>query len=165
MIMKIRLANIDDLPAIDEIYNQAISMQMATADTEPYSKEERLEWFMNHDPGKSPVFIGEYEGKLVAYLTFSPYRPRREAMRFTSEISYFVHKDFLRLGFGSAFMKYAIARATDYGVKTFIAILLAHNEASIALLQKYGFEEWGLMPRVADFNGVERDHLYYGLKL
>ena len=43
-----RLANIEDLEKITEIYNQAISSKFATADTIEFKSEERLEWFNSH---------------------------------------------------------------------------------------------------------------------
>jgi phosphinothricin acetyltransferase len=49
--------------------------------------------------------------------------------------------------------------------KTLFAILLDYNRASIALLEKFGFEQWAYMPGVADFNGHEVGHIYYGRRI
>jgi phosphinothricin acetyltransferase len=40
--------------------------------------------------------------------------------------------------------------------------VLEGNQASLNLLEKMGFEQWGYLPRVADFDGREVGHLYYG---
>ena len=45
------------------------------------------------------------------------------------------------------------------------AIILDSNQGSIRLLEKYGFKKWGHLPRVADFDGIEVGHLYYGLRI
>jgi phosphinothricin acetyltransferase len=50
-------------------------------------------------------------------------------------------------------------------IKTLFAILIDTNQASIRLMEKYGFEKWGYMPRVAEFDGVEAGHFYYGLRI
>lgn len=163
--MKIRTATENDLEAINNIYNQVIPYEMSTADMEPYTMEERLEWFHAYDRARYPVFVAEGEKETAAYFSFSPYRPRRLAMRYTAEISYFVDEKARARGIASSLMEHAIKVAPAIGFKTLIAILLAHNEASIRLLEKFGFREWGRMPGVADFNGTERDHLYYGLSL
>jgi phosphinothricin acetyltransferase len=163
--MVIRLATEDDLPSIDNIYNQAIITQRATADTASYNSKERLNWFINHSSDEFPIFVAETNGQVVAYMSFSAYRPRRHALRFAAEISYFVNNDFQQQGIGSALMEYGIKVAPDYNIKHLIAILLGHNDPSIGLLKKYGFKQWGLMPGIADFDGQERDHLYYGLRL
>ncbi|HUS86735.1 MAG TPA: GNAT family N-acetyltransferase [Bacteroidales bacterium] len=163
--MNIRLATEDDLEAINEIYNQSIPSHTSTADTRPYSMKERAEWFFSHEPDRYPVFVAHDNGKITGWVSLSPYRPRRDAMRHTAEISYYVGEGFQRQGIGSALMAFALQKAPEYSIKNLIAILLGHNEASIKLLEKFGFERWGFMPGIADFNGIERDHLYYGLKL
>ena len=163
--MKIRLATEEDLVTINNIYNQVIPYEMSTADTVPYTMDERADWFRRYDRSKYPVFVVDTGEDVVGYFSFSPYRPRRLAMRYTAEISYFIDEKYRQKGIGSVLMEYAISKAPEYNIKTLIAILLAHNEASIRLLEKFGFAEWGRMPGVADFNGKERDHLYYGLRL
>ena len=163
--MKIRLATEEDLETINHIYNQVIPYEMSTADMVPYTMDERVDWFRRYDRSKYPVFVADTGEDVVGYFSFSPYRPRRLAMRYTSEISYFIDEKYRQKGIGSVLMEYAIRKAPEYNIKTLIAILLAHIEASIRLLEKFGFVEWGRMPGVADFNGEERDHLYYGLKL
>jgi len=163
--MKIRLATEADLETINNIYNQVIPYEMSTADMEPYTMIERLKWYNAYDRTIYPVFVADTGNKVTGYFSFSPYRPRRLAMMYTAEISYFIDEEYRKKGIGTSLMEHAINKAPGYKFKTLIAILLAHNEASIRLLQKFGFEEWGRMPGVADFNGRERDHLYYGLRV
>jgi phosphinothricin acetyltransferase len=163
--MKIRPATEKDLEAINYIYNQVIPYEMSTADMEPYTMDERIQWFNAYDRSMYPVFVAEAGTDIAGYFSFSPYRPRRLAMRYTSEISYFIDEMYRQKGIGSALMDHALIKAPDYSFKTLIAILLDHNEASIRLLEKFGFREWGRMPGAADFNGTERDHLYYGLRI
>ncbi len=163
--MKIRTATENDLEAINNIYNQVIPYEISTADMVPYTMEERKSWFKAYDRSVYPVFVAAKPDMITGYFSFSPYRPRRLAMRYTTEISYFIHDKHRGKGIGSALTEHAIKSAPEYDFKTLIAILLAHNEASIKLLEKFGFKEWGRMPGVADFNGRERDHLYYGLRV
>ncbi len=164
-VMFIRKANTNDLEAINNIYNQVIPYETSTADMVPYSMDEREKWWNACDRSRYPVFVAVDAAETAGYFSFSPYRPRRQAMRYTAEISYYVHEKYRSKGIGTTLMDYGIKEAPYYSFRTLIAILLAHNEASIRLLNKFGFKEWGRMPRVADFNGNERDHLYYGLKL
>jgi L-amino acid N-acyltransferase YncA len=163
--MKIRTATEKDLEAINNIYNQAIPYEMSTADMIPYTMAERQKWFKIYDRSKYPVFVAEKNDEVAGYFSFSPYRPRRLAMRYTAEISYFVDEKYRNIGIGTSLMSHAISKAPGYNFKTLIAMLLAHNTVSIKLLEKFGFREWGRMPGVTDFNGKERDHLYYGLRV
>jgi phosphinothricin acetyltransferase len=70
-----------------------------------------------------------------------------------------------RRGIGSRLMEHAISLAPQFNIKTLIAILLDPNTASIALLEKYGFELWGDMPGIAEINGGKYNHQYYGLHI
>lgn len=163
--MIIRFGTETDLPAIDGIYNQAIEMKMATADTVPYTSQERDIWFKSHTQNEFPLYVAEIDGKVVGYLTISSYRPRRVALRYAAEISYFVAEGNRGEGIGTALLEFGVTIAKKLGYRHLVAILLGHNLASIGLLKKFGFAQWGLLPGIADFDGVQYDHLYYGLTL
>jgi len=76
-----------------------------------------------------------------------------------------LHEDNLQKGIGSQLMQFAINEASTYKFKSLLAILPAANLVSLKLLEKFGFERWGLMPHVADIHGEICDHLYYGRKV
>jgi len=38
-----------------------------------------------------------------------------------------------------------------------IGLIFAHNEPSLRLFDRLGFERWGLLPRIARLDGIERD--------
>jgi phosphinothricin acetyltransferase len=59
-------------------------------------------------------------------------------------------------------MTAALARAPALGLTTFVGLVFAHNLRSIALCEKFGFQRWGHLPRVAVLDGVERDLLILG---
>ena len=163
--MKIRIAELEDLESIVEIYNQAVKAGQKTADTSPVTVKDRLQWFQNHTPEKYPIVVAEIENKVVGYLTISAYRPGRVAVRYTAEVSYYIHFDYHRKGIASKLLKHALDICSSLNIKTLFAILLDSNHGSYKLLEKYGFEKWGHMPAVADFDGVEVGHYYYGLRV
>jgi len=162
--MHIRIASKEDLPEINEIYNQSIPGRMSTADINPVTLDEREAWFDSHD-NNHPVYVAEENGKVVGWVSISAYRPGRRALRYTAEISYFVHKDFQKKGVGSKMMEYAIEYAPKLGVRNLFAILLENNLPSIKLLEKYKFEKWAHLPGVADFDGIEVGQYYYGRRV
>jgi L-amino acid N-acyltransferase YncA len=162
--MNIRIAELKDLKAIVEIYNQAIAAGEKTADITPFSLDDRKSWFRDHDPDKYPILVAEEES-VVGYLTISAYRPGRMALRHTAEVSFFVHFDHHRKGIASQLLQYAIDMCPSLQIKSLFAILVDSNRNSIRLLEKYGFNKWGYMPRVVEFEGIEYDHLYYGLRI
>jgi L-amino acid N-acyltransferase YncA len=160
--MLIRLAHIDDLPAIVDIYNQSISSQQATGDTQPVRVEDRVAWFREHHPEDHPIFVADVDGEVAGWCSLSPYRPGRAALRFTAEISYYIGDAFHRRGIGTALVEHALAACPTLGIRHLFAIVLEGNQGSVRLLQKMRFEQWGYLPKVADFDGKEVAHLYYG---
>ncbi len=163
--MDIRIAQMDDLEAMVEILNQSINAGELNAYTELTTTGERLSWFNEHKPEKYPILVAEIDNKVVGYASISPYRADRSALRFTGEISYYLHFDYHRRGIGSKLMGSIIELCPSCEIKTLFAILMDNNESSIGLLEKYGFERWGHMPGVVDFDGKELGHLYYGLRV
>jgi L-amino acid N-acyltransferase YncA len=115
--------------------------------------------------GEYPILIAECGDSIVGYLTISAYRPGRMALRHTAEVSYYVHFDHHNKGVASRLLQHAIGMVPSLQIKTLFAILIDSNDVSIKLLEKYGFKKWGYMPRVAEFNGIEVGHLYYGLRI
>ena len=163
--MKIRIARQADLVQIAEIYNQAVALKSATADLEPIEPGDRVQWLEEHVPEKYPIYVAEVDEKIVGWCSLSPYRRGRMALRYTAEISYYIHEGYRRKGIGSALVEYAIARCEKLGIKTLFALLLDVNVASVGLLEKFGFTKWGHMPNIADFDGRECGHLIYGLRV
>lgn len=157
----IRLAALADLPRIVEIYNQAIAARNATADTVPFTVEQRLDWFRVHAPEVHPIYVYEQGGEVQGWLSVSPYRGRPALAR-TAEVSYYVDYGFHGRGIGSALMAHALEDAPRIGKKVYLAILLEWNKGSIRLLEKFGFERWGYLPAVAEFDGKLCGQYYYG---
>jgi L-amino acid N-acyltransferase YncA len=165
MDLGIRLAVEDDVPAITEIYNQAIALKSATADIASVSADSRRIWLAEHCADKHPVFVADKQGVLMGYSSLSPYRRGRMALRYTAEISYYVHEDFRGMGVGTGLIEHAINECPRLGLKTLFAILLDINSDSVRILERFGFQKWGHLPDVADFDGVECGHLYFGRRV
>lgn len=162
---QIRLAKMEDLESIVNIYNYAVCATFETADTREIKWSERLPWFREHDPEKYPIFVYAINDVVAGWISISPYRPGRQALRFTVEISYYVHPDFKRKGIGSKLISHAVTAAKERKYKSLFAIILDKNEPSIKLLLKYGFTKWGHLPDVADFDGEECGQVYYGVRI
>jgi L-amino acid N-acyltransferase YncA len=138
--MIIRLAQIDDLPAIVDIYNQAIPSKQSTGDTEPLRVEDRSTWFGEHLPEKHPIFVAEVQGGVAGWCSLSAYRPGRAAFRFTAENSYYIGLAYYRQGIATALVEHALAACPRLQIKHLFAIVLEGNQASLKLLKKMGFE-------------------------
>lgn len=165
-LITIRQATRGDLHRLTAIYNQAVEAGLRTADTRTQAPIERKDWLESHlNSPKHPVLLATVKDDIVGYLSISPYRKGREALKFAVEISYYVDFDHHLQGIGSALMDHALNFCKKKGLKTLFAILLETNTASIALLTKYGFEKWATLPNIADFGGIEISQVYYGKRL
>ena len=150
-----------DLPAIVDIYNASIPGRLATADTQAVSVESRRAWFADRDGARHPLWVAEQAGQVVGWLSFGKFHTR-PAYTATAEVSIYVATNAQRSGIATLLMTNALARAPSLGLTTFVALVFAHNARSVALCQKFGFQTWGHLPRVALLDGVERDLLILG---
>src|SRR6266478_498887 len=158
----IRDALESDLPAIIEIYNATVPTRMVTAELEPTTVEARLPWFRDHSPDEYPFWVAESDGRVIGWLNFKKFLPRC-AYRSTAEISVYVDEQFRRHGAGQRLLEEAIARAPSLGITALVGLIFGHNEPSLKLFQRFGFERWGFFPAVAQLDGVKRDLVVVGL--
>lgn len=154
--MIIRDATPADLPAIADIYNAAVATRMSTAQLEPVTVEGLHDSLAEHSPDQYPFWVLETDGALAAWLTFKSFLPRC-AYRGTAEVSVYVHEKFRRRGVALRLLQEAVARAPSLEITALVGLIFAHNEASVRLFERLGFERWGLLPRVARLEGTERD--------
>ena len=161
----IRIATLDDLPALVEIYNQAVDERFATADLRPVTIEQRRSWFDAHDPATLPIYVFDEDGSVLGWCSLSAYRSGREAVLRTAEISYYVARDARGRGVGSMLVQHAVDDAPHRRKRVLFAILLERNRASIRLMERCGFELWGRLPDVAMIDGELVSHLYYGRRV
>jgi len=149
-----RQATEKDLPAIVDIYNASIPGRKATADLEPVSMESKREWFRKHSPDRYPLLVHEVDGRIVAWVGLQSFHGR-PAYRYTAEISTYVAPEHQGRGIGKLLMQEGIAAARDAGIKSLVAYVFSHNDASLSLLAKQGFEKWGQLPNVTEMDERE----------
>lgn len=161
---RIEDATPEDLPAIIDIYNTTIAGRMVTADLEPVTVEDRQQWFLEHNSHHRPLWVLRVEGEIAAWFSFQSFYGR-PAYNITAEISVYVSEKFRGSGAGSLLLTHAIEQAPSLNLKNLVGFVFGHNEPSLRLLQKFGFEQWGLLPGVAELEGVTRDLVISGLKI
>jgi phosphinothricin acetyltransferase len=69
----------------------------------------------------------------------------------------YVDEKHRRRGAGRTLLGEAIARAPSLQISAMVGLIFAHNEPSLRLFEQVGFERWGLLPRIAQLDAVERD--------
>lgn len=167
--LSIRLAAIDDLPRIVEIYNQSIAGKQATADLQPVSVADRQAWFDAHT-GNRPLVVAQTSsqtssqtslGEIIGWGSLSDLYAR-PAYHISTEISIYVAEEAKGQGVGKALVNYLIEVAPSCGVQQVVALIFAHNTPSLAMFDRLGFEPWGKFKQVCDMKGFIADVVILG---
>jgi len=157
-MLNIRPATQTDLPAITEIYNEAILNTAATFDTQPKSLQEQEQWFASHD-ARHPVLVAEQDGTIVGWASLSAWSDRC-AYADTAEASVYVRKEYRGKGVGRLLSVALLEAGEKAGLHTVIARITGGNEASLRLAQSAGFELVGTMKEVGrKFGRLHNVHL------
>ncbi|HEX8601139.1 MAG TPA: GNAT family N-acetyltransferase [Pseudoduganella sp.] len=170
MSFRHRIATLDDLPTIVAIYNSTIASREVTADTEPVSVDSRLPWFHDHQPERRPLWVIERaddssaQPEILGWISYSNFYGR-PAYSGTAEVSIYIAEAWRGKGIGKYALTEAIAFAPRISVHTVLGFIFGHNDASLALFRKFGFDEWAHFPRVANLDGVERDLIILGKRV
>lgn len=161
--MNIRDAVAADLTAIVDIYNQSISGRMATADIEPISVDDKLNWYHNHSPNR-PLWIAGEQNRVLGWLSFQNFYGR-PAYLHTAEISIYVATAYHHQGIGNQLLQQAIAQSPQLQLTTLLAFVFAHNQPSLNLFSNCGFNQWGYLPNIAELDGIEKSVVILGRKI
>lgn len=163
----VRIAHEDDLAAVVRIYNSSIASRVATADLEEVTVESRRVWFREHRASQYPLWVidgARSTRAVVGWVSLQRFHSRC-AYHTTAEISVYVDAAEHRRGHGRALLAHALTEAPKLGLRTLVGLCFGHNLPSLSLFAAQGFAQWGVLPRVAELDGVERDLVYVGKRL
>lgn len=160
----IRPAEESDLTAITDIYNEAVIRGGASADLEPVSREVRRAWVDSHQPREQyPVVVidvtDEATGKRVTagFGSLSKFH-QRPGYDGVTELSYYIAGAYHRQGLGTAIVSWLLDAAIARGFRHATTIIYADNAGSVALMRRFGFERFGLLPAAVTTAGDNKLH-------
>ena len=169
----VQRASKEDLAEVLAIYNQSIPGKQATANLALVTLEERTAWFDEHlDSPTRPIYVvkalpeGDDDRQstklpIVAWGSFSDLYART-AYHISTEISIYLNQDYQSKGLGSLLTRWMLTQAPSLGIRNIVALIFAHNQPSLGLFRKLGFEQWGYMPEVCDMDGFIADVVMLG---
>jgi len=137
----IRSAQVSDVDAIRQIYNEAILTTTATFDREPKTYADRLQWFESHDD-RHPVLVAELNGEVVTWSCLSEWNPRC-AYADTAETSFYVKEEHRGKGIGRQLKTAIIEEARRLKFRTLSSGTAEGSDASLHLNRSFGFEVVG----------------------
>ncbi|MEL4894324.1 GNAT family N-acetyltransferase [Crocosphaera sp. Alani8] len=163
-MQQIRLAQLEDLGKIVNIYNDSIPSRIATGDLQKITVESRLKWFQERDTDHYPIWVMENNYQVVAWISLQHFYGR-PAYKSTAEVSLYIAEKCRRQGIGKKLLGYVIEETPKLGLINLLGFIFAHNQPSLNLFKKYHFQQWGYLPKVAQLDNIERDLIIMGLHL
>lgn len=142
-MIEIRRATVDDVPAIREIYNDAVLKTVATFDTETKTLEDRRAWFEHHGT-KYPVLVVVEDGVVIGWASITPWSDRI-AYAGTVEDSVYIAESRRGRGIGKKLLKEIIDAGQKAGFHTVIARIANENQISVHIHEQVGFKSIGIM--------------------
>jgi phosphinothricin acetyltransferase len=145
-VLTIRKAILKDLPAITDIYNDAILKTTATFDNNIKTLEEQKAWFEKHGD-KYPVLVAQQDNLIVGWVSLSAWSDRC-AYADTAEISLYIKEEFRGKGVGRKLSEAVLIAGRKAGLHTVISRIAEGNDVSIHLGESLGFKHIGVMKEV-----------------
>ena len=143
--IEVRPARVEDLSAVNDIYNQYVAETHYTFDVEPMTPDARTEWFTHYgSSGRYRVVVAVSEGVVVGYAASSRFRPK-PAYETSIETSIYLAPESVGRGAGSRLYEGLFKALEGEDVHRAYAGIALPNPASIGLHERFGFK------RVAHF--------------
>jgi L-amino acid N-acyltransferase YncA len=151
---RVRELRHEDWPEVARIFAEGIATRNATFETEVPSWED---WNRTHL--SEHRLVAESDSEVVGWIALAPVSSRC-CYDGVAEISAYVAETARGHGVGTALLERVIAGTERAGVWTLETGVFPENEASLALLKRFGFREVGLRERIGKLDGVWRDVVF-----
>ncbi|MCH4012149.1 MAG: GNAT family N-acetyltransferase [Furfurilactobacillus sp.] len=161
MSLTLTIANQSDLPTIVSIYNQSIPSHAVTADLVPVTIDNGQSWFEAHQPDSYPIWMVKDDDNIIGWVSLSPFYGRG-GYAHTTEISIYLDQQTTGHGYGSQVMSLLARQIANFHFTSVVAYIFDSNAASLHLFHKFGYEEWGHLPKIANMAGTPRDLIILG---
>ena len=142
----VRTATAADLPAMAEVYNEAVLHSLATFDVEPQPPELFADRVASTRAGDH-VVVAEERGQLVGMAYAVTYRAR-PAYDGTRETSVYLAPGVRGRGLGRTLYDELLRRVDADGIHVCLAVIAQPNPASEALHAAVGFRHVGTLHEV-----------------
>ena len=161
MTVLIRPAQESDLPRLTEIYNHYIVNTPITFDIEPWTVEQRREWFTHYAlDGRHRVLVADDDGVVLGSTWSSQFRPKR-AYETTVETSIYCAPEATGRGIGPLMYESLFEALDGQPIHRALAGITVPNEPSVKLHERFGFKRVALFREVGFKFGTYWDVAWY----
>jgi phosphinothricin acetyltransferase len=142
----IRPARHDDLPRLTAIYNHYVIHTPTTFDVEPFTVEQRAEWFSHYaDTGRHRLLVAERDGEIVGYTSTSRFH-LRAAYDTSVETTILCAPEATGAGIGSALYRALFDTIDGEDIHLIVALVTLPNDASCRIHERFGFTQSMVLP-------------------
>jgi L-amino acid N-acyltransferase YncA len=152
----VRPATVDDARACAAIYAPYVETTAISFELVPPSVEQMAARIESSLDTHAWFVMEEGHGQVLGYA-YAAQLNRREAYRWSCEVSVYVDHDSRRTGAGRALYEALFARLVERGYLQAIAGMTLPNEASAGLHRAMGFESMGVYRRIGYKLGAWHD--------
>jgi phosphinothricin acetyltransferase len=138
LMMLIRPADHNDLPALMALRNWYIDHSYATFDEQHLSLRQMAQWFTQFNTGPHRCFVAVADGEIAGYCSSQAYRAH-PAFRHTIETSIYVAASAARSGVGSALYQHLFDALRGQDLHRAVVGIALPNDASVALHENSAF--------------------------
>jgi 2-haloacid dehalogenase len=158
--IEVRAATLADLGQITDIYNHFVVNTAATFDVEPFTVDQRREWFGHYSvSGPHRLLVATRGGRVAGYATSSRFRAK-PAYDPSIEMTVYLHPAEASRGIGSLLYQQLLAELRNEDLHRAYAVIAQPNPASVALHRRFGFHDVGTLREVGRKHGRWWDVLW-----
>ncbi len=151
----VRLATVEDAPAIARIHNEGIADRVATFETEPRTAAQ-VAAGLAEKGDRYPTVVAARDGEVVAWASAGPYRSR-PAYAGVAEHSVYVARSARGAGLGRVVLDELCRAYAERGFWKIVSRIFPENAASLALHERCAFRVVGVYQRHGRLGDEWRD--------
>ncbi|SNS61505.1 phosphinothricin acetyltransferase [Anaerovirgula multivorans] len=137
-----RIANIDDIPYITQIYNEGIEDKIATLETDSKTEKDMEAWLTNRSESHKVIVITDQRGKIYGWASLNTFN-NRCCYSGVADFSIYIKRDMRGKGLGKLLLDALEKTAKKEGFHKLVLSAFDSNEAGKRLYKSRNFREVG----------------------
>lgn len=151
----IRTATLDDAPQILAIFQQCDPFTDGIPRIHNIGLIDAMDW-LDTATDKHPMLVFEENHQVIAWCSIEPFYGL-PAFDGASEISLYVSPEWQTNGIGTQIFQYLESHRNQIGFTHLVAYIYSSNLNSQGFFKRQGFEQWGLLPNIAQGEHIKED--------